>query len=149
LTYGLRYSLGRPVYESTGLEVKPTVSLSEYFDRRVQGALSGTPVNDSITVDLAGPKNDRPGYYAWDKNNFQPRVAIAWSPNFKNGFLRGIFGGEGKSVFRGGFAMTNDHIGQALAVQFDLNSTLGFSSTQTIAANTYNVTTRPAPRFTG
>ena len=149
LTYGLRYSLSRPVYESTGLQVKPTTSLSDYFDRRVAGALNGTPVNDPITVDLAGPANDRPGYYDWDLNNFQPRFAVAWSPNFENGFLRKMFGGEGKSVFRGGFAITNDHIGQALAVQFDLNSTLGFSSSEQIAANTYNVTTRPAPLYTG
>jgi hypothetical protein len=52
-------------------------------------------------------------------------------------------------VIRGGFAITNDHFGQQLAVQFDLNNTLGFSSTSEISANTYNVTTRPAPRFTG
>lgn len=149
LTYGLRYGVGRPVYETNGLQVKPTTSLSDYFDRRVAGALAGTPVNDPITVDLAGPANGKPGYYDWDLNNFQPRIGVAWSPNFQNGWLRKVFGGEGKSVFRGGFAMTNDNIGQALAVQFDLNSTLGFSSNQTIAANTYNVSTRPAPRFTG
>jgi hypothetical protein len=44
--------------------------------------------------------------------------------------------------------MTNDAFGQQLAVQFDLNSTLGFSSSQVIAANTYNVSDRLAPRFT-
>ena len=32
---------------------------------------------------------------------------------------------------------------------FDFNNTLGFSSNQTIAANTFNTTTRPAPLFTG
>jgi hypothetical protein len=149
ITYGLRYSLSRPVYESTGLQVKPTTSLSDYFDARVAGAATGHPVNTPITVDLAGPANGRPGYYPWDKNNFQPRIALAWSPNFKNSFLSTLFGKDGKSVFRGGFAITNDHIGQQLAVQFDLNSTLGFSSSQEIAANTYNVTTRLAPRFTG
>lgn len=149
VTYGMRYSLSRPVYESTGLQVKPTTSLSEYFNSRVAGAALGNPVNTPITVDLAGPANGRPGYYAWDKNNFQPRIAVAWSPNFKNSFLSSLLGKDGKSVFRGGFAITNDHIGQQLAVQFDLNSTLGFSSNQTIAANTYNVSTRLAPRFTG
>ncbi len=148
LTYGLRYGLSRPVYEATGLQVKPTRGLGDYFERRKSSAASGTPFNDLITVDLAGPVNDRPGYYEWDKNNFQPRVAVAWSPNFENGTLKKIFGGAGKSVFRGGFSMINDYFGQQLAVQFDLNSTLGFSSTETIAANTYNVTTRPAPLFT-
>lgn len=149
LTLGLRYSLSRPVYETSGLQVKPTTSLSEFFKRRVQGAKDGTPVNDLITVDLAGPANGKPGYYPWDKNNFQPRVAVAWTPDYKTGLLNKLFGSNGASVLRGGFGITNDYFGQQLAVQFDLNSTLGFSSTTTIAANTYNVTTRPAPRFTG
>jgi len=149
LTLGLRYGLSRPVYETSGLQVKPTTSLSQFFEKRVAGALNGTPVNDSIKVDLAGPANDGPNYYPWDKNNFQPRVAIAWSPDFKSGFLHKLFGSNQASVFRGGFAITNDYFGQQLAVQFDLNSTLGFASTTTIAANTYNVSTRPAPLFTG
>lgn len=149
LTFGLRYGLSRPVYEANGLQVKPTVSLGEYFEKRKAAALKGVPFNELLTVDLAGPANDKPGFYDWDKNNFQPRVAVAWSPNFKNETLKKIFGDAGKSVFRGGFAMVNDFFGQQLAVQFDLNNTLGFSSNQTIAANTYNVTTNPAPLFTG
>ncbi|MEJ7711780.1 MAG: hypothetical protein WKF84_18415 [Pyrinomonadaceae bacterium] len=137
------------MYEVNGLQVKPTVSLGEFFERRKAGALAGQPYNELITVDLAGPKNNKPGYYDWDKNNFQPRIAFAYSPDFKTGFLKKLFGGVGDSVLRGGFAMTNDYFGQQLAVQFDLNNTLGYSSTTTVAANTHNVTTRPAPLFTG
>src|SRR6185503_11933182 len=148
-TLGLRYGLGRPVYEANGLQVKPTVSLGDYFEQRKAGAALGRPFNEPITVDLAGPANGRPGFYNWDKNNFQPRLAIAWTPNFKNGFLRKAFGADGDAVIRGGWAITNDHIGQQLAVQFDLNNTLGFSSSQTVAAETFNVTDNPAPRFTG
>lgn len=148
LTYGLRYGLSRPVYETQGFQVKPTVSLGEFLERRIAGAAAGRPLNELITVDLAGPANDRPGFYDWDKNNFQPRVALAWSPEVEGGFWGKIFGRNGDSVVRGGFAMTNDYFGQQLAVQFDLNNTLGFSSTQTISANTYNVSDRPAPRFT-
>jgi hypothetical protein len=149
LTFGLRYSLGRPVYEANGIEAKPSVSLGGFFDKRVQGALAGTPDNDLITVDKSGPRNGKPGFYAWDKNNLQPRFALAWSPNFTKGALAKLFGNQGASVLRGGFAITNDHIGQQLAVSFDLNNQLGFSSTQQISANTYNVTDNPAPRFTG
>ena len=136
------------MYESNGLQVKPTTSLGAYFEKRKASALVGVPFTDPITVDLAGPKNGRPGYYDWDKNNLQPRIAIAWSPNFSGGFLKKFFV-EGDSVIRGGFAMTNDAFGQQLAVQFDLNNTLGFSSTEQIAANTFNVSDRPGPRFTG
>jgi len=148
LTLGLRYGVSRPVYETNGLQVKPTTSLNNYFEQRKASAAAGMPFNDPITVDLAGPANGRPGYYPWDLNNLQPRISLAWSPSFKTGFLHKLFGNEGDSVIRGGFAMINDHIGQQLAVQFDLNSTLGFSSNQTIAANTFNVTDRPGPRFT-
>lgn len=149
LTLGLRYGLSRPVYETNGLQVKPTTSLGDYFEQRQAAAAEGRPFNETIEVDLAGPANGRSGYYDWDKNNFQPRVAAAWSPDFNNKWLRKIIGSGGDAVIRGGFAITNDHIGQQLAVQFDLNSTLGFTSNQAIAANTFNVTTNPAPRFTG
>lgn len=149
LTLGLRYGLSRPVYETNGLQVKPTTSLSDYFEARKASALQGKPFNDPIEIDLAGPANGRPGYYDWDLNNFQPRLAVAWSPNFKKEWLRKMFGSDGDAVIRGGFAITNDHIGQQLAVQFDLNSTLGFTSAQQIAANTFNVTDNPGPLFTG
>jgi hypothetical protein len=88
--------------------------------------------------------------YNWDKNNFQPRIAAAWSPNFSGGLLHSIFGDSGKSVLRGGFAITNDYYGQALAVDFDLNNTLGFTSNYTTPANTYDTSAgRLAPLFTG
>ena len=43
---------------------------------------------------------------------------------------------------RGGFAMTNDYYGQALAVDWDLNNTLGFTSNYTTPANTYDTVHR-------
>jgi hypothetical protein len=88
--------------------------------------------------------------YNWDKNNFQPRIAVAWSPNFSGGLFHSIFGDAGKSVIRAGFALTNDYYGQALAVDFDLNNTLGFTSNYTTPANTYDTTPgNLAPLFTG
>lgn len=149
LTYGLRWSTSTPVYESNGLQVKPTTSLSDFFANRVQGAFNGRPFNDLLSVDLAGKANDRSGYYKQDFNNFAPSIGVSWSPNFKEGFLKTLFGGPNKSTFRGGFRMTYDRIGSALAVAFDLNSTLGFSSARSIAANTYNVSTNLGPLFTG
>lgn len=147
--YGLRWSTSTPVYEANGLQVAPTESLSEFFRKRVEGALNGTPYNGSITVDKAGKANNRPGYYDQDYNNFAPSVAVAWSPNFKNGFLKKLFGGDDKSTIRGGFRMTYDRIGSALAVAFDLNSTLGYSSTKEIAANTFDVAGVQGPLFSG
>ncbi len=149
LTYGLRYGLSRPVYERNGFQTRPNIGLQEYLDKRAEAAQRGQNFDEPLTVLLAGPVHDAPGFYSLDKNNFQPRVAVAWSPAFREGFLGKLFGTEKQSVFRGGFAITNDYFGQALAVNFDGNNTLGFSSNQTPSANTYNVSTFPAPPITG
>ncbi len=149
ITGGLRYAVSRPVYEKNGFQVVPTERLGNFFDRRVSASTVGVPLNDLIQFQLGGPANNAPGFYSMDWNNFQPRVAVAWSPDFESGFWRKLFGKEGDSTFRGGFAITNDYFGGQLAVSFDQLSTIGFTSTTTIAANTYNVTDRPAPVFTG
>ncbi len=149
LTAGLRYGLSRPIYEMNGLEVRPTLPLGEYFQKRLAGAAAGTPFNDPVTIDLSGPVNGKPGMYNWDKGGFQPRAAIAWSPKFENRWLKSVFGPSGKSSIRAGFAMLNDYFGEALAAFFDNNNTLGFSSSQPIPVNTYNVTSKIPPLFTG
>jgi hypothetical protein len=149
LNYGVRWSTSTPIYEANGIQVKPTTSLSDFFDKRVQGMLNGTPYNGLISVDIAGKVNGKEGYYKQDWNNFAPSISAAWSPNFKGGFLKALFGGDGKSTIRGGFRMTYDRIGSALAVAFDTRSTLGFGSSSNISANTYNLTDRLAPLLTG
>lgn len=149
LTMGLRYGLSRPVYETNGFEVKPNISLSQYFNLRVNSAAQGIPFNVPITMNLSGPANGQSPMYPWDYKNLQPRFGVAWSPSFSNGFLRGMFGGAGKTVIRGGFSVFSDYYGEALATAFDLNNTLGFSSSDQIPVNTYNITTKVAPAFTG
>ncbi|MBA2526712.1 MAG: TonB-dependent receptor [Pyrinomonadaceae bacterium] len=149
LNFGLRYGLSRPVYETQGFETTPNIPLAEYFRRRLAGAAAGRPYNELITVNKSGPANGGEPLYNWDKNNFQPRISVAWSPNPKGGWLKKLFGGENQSVIRGGFAITNDYFGNQLAVTFDGLNTLGFTSNTTISANTYNTSTRPAPLFAG
>src|SRR5467141_2583400 len=152
LTLGLRYSLERPVYETKGFEVQPEVPLGTYFQERLAAAAQGTNFSDPIVINRSGPANGGKSMYNWDKNNFQPRIALAWSPNYSQGLLHSLFGDSGKSVLRGGFAITNDYYGQALAVDWDLNNTLGFTSNFTTPANTYDTvagSTSPlAPLFT-
>ena len=148
LTTGLRYGLSRPVYETNGFEVKPNIPLAEYFRRRRDAEKRGVNYNEPIVIDLSGPANGRSPLYRWDKNNFQPRISIAWSPRFKDGLLGKIFGDE-KSVLRGGFAIFNDYYGQQIAVTFDNLNTLGFTSNFTLPFGTYNTTNRPGPLFTG
>ncbi|MFN2493074.1 MAG: carboxypeptidase regulatory-like domain-containing protein [Pyrinomonadaceae bacterium] len=143
LTYGLRYGLSKPVYETQGFMAAPNIPLGEYLRRRIEAADKGVNYTELITVN----KVDQ--LYNWDKNNFQPRIAAAWSPNFGHGFAGRLLGNKGSSVIRGGFAITNDYFGNQLAVTFNSQNSLGFASSQTTPANTFNVTTRPAPLFTG
>jgi hypothetical protein len=149
ITAGLRYGLSQPVYEKNGFQARPDVSLQSYLDQRIAAGNNGQNYSVPLTVLKAGKANNAPGFYSLDKNNFQPRVSVAWTPNFENGFLSKVFGSNQESVFRGGFSITNDYFGQALAVNFDANNQLGFSSATSISANTYNVTTNPAPLYTG
>jgi carboxypeptidase family protein len=149
LTLGLRYSLSRPVYETHGFQTTPNIPLSDYFQQRIDAAAKGQNFDQALSIDLAGPANNKPNTYPWDKNNFQPRLSFAWSPSFSSGILGKIFGNNQTTVIRGGFAMTNDFFGEQLAVSFDANNTLGFVSSSQIAANTFNVTNRPAPLYTG
>jgi len=97
LTLGMRYGINTPVNETNGFQVKPSESLGGYFDKRVANAARGIAFADLISLDLAGPANNGPGYYSTDTNNFAPRAALAWSPSFENGLLRKIFGSGQKS----------------------------------------------------
>jgi hypothetical protein len=154
LTFGMRYSLERPVYETQGFEVSPIVPLGTYFQDRLAAATVGNNFVQPIAIDRSGPANGGKPMYNWDLNNLQPRIAMAWSPSFSHGLLHAIFGQENQSVLRGGYALTNDYYGQALAVDWDLNNTLGFTSNFTTPANTYDTVpcatcSGLAPLFTG
>ncbi len=129
VTGGIRYSLYSPPWETNGLQVAPTVSLGQWFDTRVQNMNNGIPDNQlpPLQLDLAGPANNKKGFYDWDKNNFGPRIAVAWSPTAKDGFLRTLTG-EDKLVIRGGYSLLYDRVGFALATIFDQNSSFGMSS---------------------
>jgi len=160
LTAGLRYSLERPIYETQGFEVLPGLldasggcaasSLGDYFNKRKAAALQGNNYTPTVCTQKSGPANGGKPMYNWDKNNVQPRIAAAWSPNFSKGLFHSIFGDPGKSVIRSGFALTNDYYGQALAVDFDLNNTIGFTANSHINANTFDIFAGSlGPQFTG
>ena len=139
LNYGIRWSTSTPVYEKNGLQVVPNVSLTDYFNRRVDASFAGSSLNDPITFILGGKANNGPGYYEQDWNNWAPTVSVAWSPDFGDNLFGRVFGRQGKSVIRGGFRMSYDRIGSALAVNFDLNNLAGFTSARNINANTFDV----------
>jgi hypothetical protein len=145
LNYGIRWSTSTPVYERNGLQVVPNVNLTDYFNQRVASSNQGVPFTDPITFILGGKANNGPGYYKQDWNNWAPSISFAWSPD-----LGKVLGRDGKSVIRGGFRMSYDRIGSALAVNFDLNNLAGFTSARNINANTFDVIDGTlGPQFTG
>ncbi len=150
LNYGIRWSTSTPVYERNGLQVVPNVNLTDYFNQRVASSNQGVPFTDPITFVLGGKANNAPGYYKQDWNNWAPSVSFAWSPDLGDNWFGRAFGRENKSVLRGGFRMTYDRIGSALAVNFDLNNLAGFTSARNINANTFDVTANElGPQFSG
>jgi hypothetical protein len=149
LTLGLRYSLFSPPWETNGLQVAPSRSLSDYFSARAQGMLQGLPssAQPPMSFNLAGPANNGPGFYNWDKKDFGPHVAFAWSPKASSGLLHDVLGSGDKTVIRGGFGMVYDRLGPALLSTFDANGSFGLSTSLT---NTGGIETPGiAPRTTG
>lgn len=145
LTFGVRYSLYSPPWETNGLQVRPTPSFGEFFELRRAFMNRGIPSNQGprISFDLAGPANGKPGFYAWDYNNWSPRFSVAWTPRR---FLRPIFG-DGRTVIRAGYGLVYDRIGQALATTFDAAGSFGLATSLTNPSSVQTEAT--APRFTG
>jgi len=129
VTFGVRYQLYSPPWETKGDQVTPLPSLNEWFRIRETFMNSGIPSTRAplLTFDLGGPANNRPGYYAWDYNNWSPRVAAAWAPRFNEGFLGKLFG-NGKMVIRGGYSLVYDRVGSSLVNQFDELGSFGLST---------------------
>jgi Carboxypeptidase regulatory-like domain len=147
--FGLRYGLYSPPFETDGNQVAPNIRLGDWFNQRGVNGSKGIPSNaaPAVSFDLSGPVNGGRGFYDWDKNNFAPRFAFAYSPKFESGWLKALFGGAGRSAIRGGFSLAYDRIGGGLAVTFDQAGSFGLSTALTNPSSSLNPKT--APRFTG
>lgn len=130
INYGLRYSLFSPPWETNGTEVTPTVSLGDWFQQRAAKMLTGdsSRTDPLITYDLAGPANGRPGFYNWDRHDFGPHLAFAYSPRPESGWLEKLVGSGDKTVIRGGFGVVFDRIGAGLLSTFDRRGSFGLST---------------------
>jgi len=158
LTYGLRWSLLEPPYERNGEQVGPCLlsgsactpySLGDWFEASALQGRTGGAANATPQISFApnGPANGRPGLWNWDRTNFAPRIAVAWSPNFQGGFLRALFGGSKQTSIRAGYALVYDHFGAATINEYDSEGSYGMTSkVQNLAGI---VTAANAPRFTG
>lgn len=82
--------------------------------------------------------------YPTDYNNFAPSVGAVYSPDFsEKGILRSVFGGAGKSVFRGGYSLSFVREGIALVGSILGSNPGGFVSTSrnTGIANSFTIGT--------
>jgi hypothetical protein len=76
--FGLRYTISTPVKETNGFGVVTDISTEQYLKNREAGAAMGVPYTQPLTLVLAGG-NGKGYLYNWDKNNFQPRISVAYS----------------------------------------------------------------------
>jgi hypothetical protein len=147
VTAGLRYSLFSPPWETSGLEVTPTINVGQWFNQRGQGMLNGTPSNQAplLSYDWAGKANGKSGYYNWDFKDFSPRLAVAYAPN-------------PKTSIRGGFGIVYDRAGESLIDSFDQFGSFGLSTqvnnpsaveTSVIAPRLTDMNTLPTVDYAG
>ncbi|MGA8152977.1 MAG: TonB-dependent receptor [Terriglobales bacterium] len=145
LTYGVRYTLLQPPYETTGTQVSPSISLEGFLQNRAAAMLAGHGYNPPMSYVLSGQANGKPPYWNWDHGNFAPRVAFAWSPKADGGFMQRLFGGAGKSSIRGGYGIYYDHFGQGIVDSFDRNGSFGLTTTIPNPIGQYTIDN--SPRF--
>ena len=158
LTYGLRWVLEAPPYETNGLQVAPCVeatgggcsnqNVADWFNHTAQLASQGLSANSAgeIAFVLGGPKNHGPGLWNWDHKDFSPRIAVAWAPDTGNGWVSRILGKKDQFAIRGGYSITYDHFGIPIVNSFDQHGSFGLSTDLGNPAGI--VTVAGAPRFT-
>ena len=142
VTYGLRYGYARVPYETNGVQGVTSVPLEQYMFERVEAMQAGIPGHRIPSADLTwipgGPLNDGPEWYGDDRNNFAPRLSLAYSPANPRGLLKAIFGHNG--AFRVGAGVFFDRFGSYLVTQQDSLGTFGVQSAQS-NTQTYNFST--------
>ncbi len=158
VTYGLRWVLEAPPYETNGLQVAPCVEASgggctnqnvaDWFNHSAQLAAQGMPANDAgeISFVLGGPVNHGPGLWNWDHRDLSPRIAVAWAPDTGDGWVSKILGKKDQFTLRGGYSIVYDHFGIPIVNSFDQHGSFGLSTDLGNPAGV--VSPANAPRFT-
>ena len=144
-TYGLRLSIMPPVHEANGQQLSSNIPIGAWMDAR--GALADQGLADGAAGVISYlPTNQSGGrpYYP-QHNNWQPRLAVAYSPRGESGLSKFLFG-TGKTSIRAGAGMYYDLIGQPLAGFIGSNS-YGLATSLSTPPNVY--TTAQLPRFIG
>jgi hypothetical protein len=109
VVYGLGYTIEMPPYEIGGKQIavvdqsgEPIIAPNYFAEKKAQ-ALQGQaydPLEGFAGVRTIGTGLKYP--YNPVYNEFSPRVAVAWNPNYDSGILGKVIG-HGKTVVRGGY----------------------------------------------
>jgi len=158
VTYGLRWVLEAPPYETNGLQVSPCVesatggctnqNVANWFNHTANLMAQGQPGNNAgeISFILGGPANHGPGLWNWDHHDFSPRIAVAWAPDTGEGWISKILGKKDQFAIRGGYSIMYDHFGIPVVNSFDQHGSFGLSTQLGNPAGV--VSPADAPRFT-
>ncbi|MFZ0420539.1 MAG: carboxypeptidase-like regulatory domain-containing protein [Candidatus Sulfotelmatobacter sp.] len=137
-TYGLRYAILQPPYETTGTQVAPTISLHDWFNQRGMAAGQGQVYEPLVSFALDGQANGKQPYWGYDYKDFAPRVAFAYSPN-ADGWAKRLWGGQGKTSIRAGYGIYFDHFGEGITNTFDRNGSFGLTTSEVNPAGVQTV----------
>ncbi len=138
VTFGIRHSILQAPYETKGQQVSPTIDTHAWFLSRAAAAAAGNPQTAPYVQPLqfspSGKANGMPGYWAKQKANIAPRLAVVYAPN-------------PRTSIRAGFGMYYDHFGEGIVNSFDQEGSFGLNQGVTSPASYYTV--QNSPRFTG
>jgi len=142
LTYGLGWTLEMPPTEQNGKQVElvdasnQPLDVQSYLASRERAALNGQVFNPQVGFSLIGNTANSPKYpYDPFYGSFSPRIAAAWNPNYTDGFLGKLFGGN-RSVVRGGYSRV---YGRLNGVDLVLVPLLGTGLIQPVQCKTANM----------
>jgi hypothetical protein len=150
LSYGLRWELNTPYYdEGNRLQTfRPGQATQQYpcllnlnnpsnpSAGIISAAAGGStdcsetgPANSVFPLGLVfpGDKGVPRGLTSTDYKGFAPRVGIAWSPGWTEGWLAKLTGGPGNSSIRAGYGIFYNPIEQLVLAQFSAEPPFGGS----------------------
>ena len=139
INYGVGYTYETPPVEKNGNQVilvyadGSLVHTTDYLAKRKAAALAGQVYNPTIGYETAASLKLKYPYSPFSKG-ISPRVSIAWSPDYKSGFLGKLLG-ESKTVIRAGYGRV---YGRLNGVNQVLVPLLGPGILQAVSCSTVN-----------